>query len=271
MRTAAAGTGVGTSPGAARGEPPLICTAGLGVRFGDLDAVVDVDLDVHTGEVVAVIGPSGGGKSTFLRCLNLLQLPTAGRLQLDGEVIVDADAGRFPVGRRLTGLRREIGMVFQSFNLFPHLTALDNVVLAQVHVLKRTTEEARERGREILARVGLESKAESRPAHCSGGQQQRIAIARALALDPRLMLFDEPTSALDPELGVEVLAVMRELVSDGMTTVVVTHEMAFAAEVADRIVFMSDGRILESGPPERVLREPEHERTRRFLQAVLQR
>jgi len=256
--------------GGAKGAP-LVRAEGLGVRFGELDALIDVDLEVGAGEVVAVIGPSGGGKSTFLRCLNLLEPPTAGRVYLDDELIVDADAQQFPIGRRLTALRRQVGMVFQSFNLFPHLTALENVTLAQIHALKRPEAEAAARGRELLARVGLSPQADKRPMHCSGGQQQRIAIARALALDPRLMLFDEPTSALDPELGIEVLDVMRELVRDGMTMVVVTHEMAFAAEAANRIVFMADGRVVESGPPERILREPQHVRTKRFLEAVLQR
>ena len=251
--------------------PPLVRTEGLGVRFGDLDALAEVDLEVRPSEVVAIIGPSGGGKSTFLRCLNLLELPTSGRLVLDGEVVADADAPSFPTGRVLLGIRRQIGMVFQSFNLFPHLTALENVTLAQVHALGRSKQEARRRGLELLERVGLEEKAASRPAHCSGGQQQRIAIARALALEPRLMLFDEPTSALDPELGVEVLSVMRELAHSGMTMVVVTHEMAFAAEAADRIVFMADGRVVEIGTPDRLLRDPQQPRTQRFLQAVLER
>ena len=255
--------------GAGADGAPLIRTEGVGVRFGAVEALADVDLEVRTGEVVAVIGPSGGGKSTFLRCLNLLEPPTSGRLFLDGRLIADADESRFPPSRELTALRRQIGMVFQSFNLFPHLTALENVTLGQVHGLRRSKADARRRGHELLERVGLAAKADARPAHLSGGQQQRVAIARALALDPRLMLFDEPTSALDPELGADVLAVMRELVEEGMTMVVVTHEMAFAEEVADRIVFMADGRIVEQGPPEAVLREPQHQRTRTFLEAVL--
>jgi len=263
--------GRGDRASAAATADALIRTEALGVRFGDLVALADVELEVACGEVVAVIGPSGGGKSTFLRCLNLLELPTSGRLLLDGEVVADADTGRFPSGRPLLQLRRQVGMVFQSFNLFPHLTALENVTLAQIHALGRSNEEARARGLELLARVGLSDKAATRPAHCSGGQQQRIAIARALALEPRLMLFDEPTSALDPELGVEVLNVMRELAREGMTMVVVTHEMAFAAEVADRIVFMAEGRVVETGPPELLLHDPREPRTRRFLEAVLER
>jgi polar amino acid transport system ATP-binding protein len=254
------------------GQPavPVVEIRGLGVRFGDHDAVRDVSLSVAAGEVVAVIGPSGSGKSTLLRCINHLERPTAGRILLDGTVLADAGA-RDPSPRELAALRQKVGMVFQSFNLFPHLTGLENVMLAQVKALGRSKHEARRRSLELLDRVGLSGKADSRPRHCSGGEQQRIAIARALALDPHVMLFDEPTSALDPELGAEVLAVMRELARDGMTMIVVTHEMHFAEDVAQRIVFMADGRIVEQGPPAHVLRAPAHERTRRFLRVVFER
>jgi polar amino acid transport system ATP-binding protein len=249
---------------------PIIQVESLGVCFGREDAVADVDIEVSAGEVVAVIGPSGSGKSTLLRCINHLQRPTTGRVLIDGVPIADPN-GSEPKAAELARLRREVGMVFQSFNLFPHLRAVENVMLAQVHALGRSKDEARERSLQLLKRVGLEDQAESRPAQCSGGQQQRIAIARALALDPKVMLFDEPTSALDPELGAEVLVVMRELVDDGMTMMVVTHEMHFAEDVADRVVFMSEGRIVEEGPPASVLRAPTQERTQRFLRAVLDR
>jgi len=249
---------------------PVLQVESLGMSFGTHRALVDVDLTVTAGEVVGVIGPSGSGKSTLLRCINHLERPTSGRVLIDGAVIADAQ-GREPNPRELAALRRQVGMVFQSFNLFPHLTALENVMLGQVRVLGRSKEEARRRGLELLERVGIAEKAHSRPRRCSGGQQQRIAIARALALDPRLMLFDEPTSALDPELGVEVLNVMRELAAEGMTMVVVTHEMHFAEDVADRILFMADGRIVEEGEPRQLLKAPRHERTRRFLRAVLDR
>jgi polar amino acid transport system ATP-binding protein len=259
---------------AARNEPatgvPVVRIEQLRVAFGDELAVCGVDLDVAAGEVVAVIGPSGSGKTTLLRCINHLQAPTAGRVLIDGVPIADP-GGREPAPKELAVLRRKVGMVFQAFNLFPHLTALENVTLAQVHALGRSKEDADRRGVELLERVGLAEKARSRPASCSGGQQQRIAIARALALDPRVMLFDEPTSALDPELGAEVLTVMRELAAEGMTMIVVTHEMHFAQEVADRVVFMADGRVVEEGPPAELLRAPRHERTRRFLRAVLGR
>ncbi|MGH3661757.1 MAG: amino acid ABC transporter ATP-binding protein [Micromonosporaceae bacterium] len=249
---------------------PMVRTERLGVRYRGCEAVADVSLDVAGGEVVAVIGPSGSGKSTFLRCVNHLQRPTSGRVLIDGAVTADA-AQKQPRTAELARLRRRVGMVFQSFNLFPHLSTLENVMLAQVHALHRPKEQARQRGMDLLERVGLSDKADSRPAQCSGGQQQRTAIARALALDPTVMLFDEPTSALDPELGAEVLAVMRELVSDGMTMIVVTHEMHFAEDVADRVVFMADGRVVEEGPPSTVLRSPTHQRTQQFLRAVLNR
>ena len=255
---------------AAQNGPPVVTVEGLGVDFGAHSALVDVNLTVRAGEVVGVIGPSGSGKSTLLRCINHLEAPTAGRVLIEGVPIADPAHGD-PTPKELAVLRRRVGMVFQSFNLFPHLTALENVMLAQVKALGRSKEDARRRSIELLERVGISEKADVRPSRCSGGQQQRIAIARALALDPRLMLFDEPTSALDPELGVEVLNVMRELAADGMTMIVVTHEMHFAEDVADRILFMADGRILEEGDPQTLLRAPTHERTRRFLRAVLDR
>jgi len=237
-------------------------------RYGDHVVLEDVSLDVAAGEVVAMIGPSGAGKSTALRCTNLLETPDGGRIVV-GDQVVDAGAG---VSQADTmKLRRTAGMVFQSFNLFPHLTVLRNVSLAQERVLGRSRRDADARSRELLARVGLESKADTYPGRSSGGQQQRIAIARALALDPHVMLFDEPTSALDPELGLDVLEVMRELADEGMTMIVVTHEMHFARDVSDRVVVMADGGIVESGPPAQVLADPQHERTRRFLRAVMDR
>ncbi|MBX5212142.1 amino acid ABC transporter ATP-binding protein [Rhizobium sp. NZLR11] len=241
----------------------------MSVSFGNLEVVKQVDLSVRKGEVVAIIGPSGSGKSTFLRCFNYLQPPTSGTLTINGEVVVNA--GKTPTNSDLLKLRRKIGMCFQSFNLFPHLTAVENIDLAQVSALGRSKRDARARSMELLKRVGLESKADTKPARCSGGQQQRIAIARALALDPEMMLFDEPTSALDPELGHEVLAVMRELANSGMTMIVVTHEMRFAENVADRIMFMADGKAVELGEPRQVLRSPVNERTQKFLSMVFDR
>ncbi len=231
-------------------------------RFGDTTVLDAVDLDVATGEVVCVIGPSGSGKSTLLRCLNLLERPTAGRVFLGDDELTAPDA---PVN----ALRQRLGMVFQSFNLFPHRTVLDNVTMAPVAVLGIDRASARERGLAMLARVGLADRADEHPARLSGGQQQRVAIARALAMEPDAMLFDEVTSALDPELVKDVLAVMRSLAEGGMTMVVVTHEMGFAREMGDRVVFMDEGRIVEEGSPAAVLGAPTHERTKRFLSRVL--
>jgi len=241
-------------------------------NFGALQVLKGVSLEVARGEVLCLIGPSGSGKSTFLRCINHLEQVDAGRLYVDGDLV-----GYRQKGDKLYELhpreaakqRRDIGMVFQHFNLFPHRTALENIIEAPTQVKKVPKAKALERGRELLKRVGMAEKADAYPAQLSGGQQQRVAIARALAMDPKLMLFDEPTSALDPELVGEVLAVMRELADSGMTMVVVTHEMGFAREVADQLVFMDGGVVVESGPPREVLTQPEHERTKAFLSRLL--
>jgi polar amino acid transport system ATP-binding protein len=230
--------------------------------FGDLEVLKGIDFRVGHGEVVCVIGPSGSGKSTLLRCVNRLEEPTGGQIFVEGADMTDPDAD-------VDALRARIGMVFQSFNLFPHLTVLRNLTLPQRRVLKRSRDEAKAVARRNLERVGLLDKIDEYPAHLSGGQQQRVAIARALSMDPDMMLFDEPTSALDPELVGEVLEVMRSLASEGMTMMVVTHEMGFAREVADRVVFMDDGVVVEEAPPAQLLSDPQHERTRRFLQMVL--
>ncbi|AIA07347.1 amino acid ABC transporter ATP-binding protein [Streptomyces noursei] len=235
---------------------------GLHKAFGAVEVLRGIDFSVARGEVVCVIGPSGSGKSTLLRCVNLLEEPSAGRITVAGTEVTDPDVD-------IDRVRRGIGMVFQSFNLFPHLTALENLTIAQRRVLRRDRAAAERVARDQLARVGLGDKAAAYPAQLSGGQQQRVAIARALAMAPELMLFDEPTSALDPELVGDVLAVMRSLARDGMTMLVVTHEMGFAREVADRVVFMDGGRIVEEGAPERVVGAPRHERTRAFLSRVL--
>ncbi|GGI04427.1 amino acid ABC transporter ATP-binding protein [Egicoccus halophilus] len=230
--------------------------------FGDLEVLCGIDFRVAPGEVVCVIGPSGSGKSTLLRCVNRLEEPTSGQILIEGEDITDPDAD-------VDALRSRIGMVFQSFNLFPHLSVLRNLTLAQRRVRKRSKGEAAEVARSNLERVGLSDKVDAYPAHLSGGQQQRVAIARALSMEPDMMLFDEPTSALDPELVGEVLEVMRRLADEGMTMMVVTHEMGFAREVADRVVFMDGGVVVEEGPPSEVLVAPKHERTRQFLQMVI--
>ncbi|MFC0626850.1 amino acid ABC transporter ATP-binding protein [Kribbella deserti] len=230
--------------------------------FGDNHVLRGIDFTVEQGEVVCVIGPSGSGKSTLLRCVNLLEQPQQGQVFVRGEDITDPDC-------HLDDARKHIGMVFQQFNLFPHLSVLQNCTVAQVTVLKRKPAEANEIARANLERVGLTEKVDAYPAQLSGGQMQRVAIARALSMDPALMLFDEPTSALDPELVGDVLTVMRKLALDGMTMLVVTHEMAFAREVADRVVFMDGGVIVEQGPPEEVIGNPQQERTKTFLRRVL--
>ena len=230
--------------------------------FGDLEVLRGIDMEVRAGEVVCVIGPSGSGKSTLLRCVNLLEEPTSGTVTVDGTELTDPECD-------IDAARRGIGMVFQQFNLFPHLSALGNVTIAQRKVLRRSAQEAGRIALENLQRVGLADKVGSYPAQLSGGQQQRVAIARALAMGPKVMLFDEPTSALDPELVGDVLGVMRRLAVDGMTMMVVTHEMSFAREVADRVVFMDGGVIVEQGPAADVIGNPGNERTRTFLSRVL--
>ena len=230
--------------------------------FGELEVLRGISTTIKHGEVVCLLGPSGSGKSTLLRCVNLLEQPTSGTILIEGEDITGEDAD-------VDGLRTRIGMVFQQFNLFPHLTVLRNLRIAQRKVLGRSTDEANRIAEEMLARVGLSEKINEHPSRLSGGQQQRVAIARALCMNPDMMLFDEPTSALDPELIGEVLDVMRELAEAGMTMLVVTHEMGFALHVADRVIFMDGGVIVEEGPPRDVLRNPQHERTKLFLSQIL--
>jgi len=239
--------------------------------FGQLDVLKGIDLQVPRGEVACLIGPSGSGKSTFLRCVNHLEKVTAGRLYVDGELIGyrERDGVLHEISERDAARQRaDIGMVFQQFNLFPHRTALENIIEAPVHVKGMSVKDAKRRGMELLEQVGLAHKAGAYPVQLSGGQQQRVAIARAVAMDPKLMLFDEPTSALDPELVGEVLRVMKELANDGMSMLVVTHEMGFAREVADKVVFMDGGRVVESGPPSEVLDNPKEGRTRAFLSSL---
>jgi polar amino acid transport system ATP-binding protein len=233
-------------------------------RFGTLEVLRGIDLTVPKGSVVCVLGPSGSGKSTLLRCINLLEPPDEGRIVIEGKEITGGGGGD-----DLDYVRRRVGMVFQQFNLFPHKSALENVRLAQEKVLGRSREEATAKAHELLARVGLSDKADEYPDRLSGGQQQRVAIARALAMDPYVMLFDEVTSALDPELIKEVLDVMRELAAEGMTMIVVTHEIGFARDVANDVVFMDEGVIVEEGPVRRVIDAPREERTKRFLGLVL--
>ncbi|MCV7131759.1 amino acid ABC transporter ATP-binding protein [Mycobacterium hodleri] len=246
----------------------------VGVRksYGHIEVLRGVDMEVHRGQVVCLLGPSGAGKSTFLRCLNHLESVDEGEVWVDGKPIgFELRNGKLYELRErdVAKQRRDIGMVFQRFNLFGHRTALENVVEGPIRVLGTAPDVARKEGLELLDRVGLGQRGDAYPAQLSGGQQQRVAIARSLAMKPKLMLFDEPTSALDPELVGEVLAVMNGLAADGMTMVVVTHEIAFAAEAADEVVFMADGAVVETGPPERILKSPEHERTRQFLARVL--
>jgi polar amino acid transport system ATP-binding protein len=250
----------------------MVRAEGVRKSYGHFDALRGIDLEVATGEVMCLIGPSGSGKSTFLRCINHLEKVDAGRLEVDGELVgYRQHGGRLYElrDREVCAKRAEIGMVFQRFNLFPHMTAVENVTLGPVKVKGVGKSEAGERARALLARVGLADKLTAYPNQLSGGQQQRVAIARALAMQPKLMLFDEPTSALDPELVGEVLDVMRGLADDGMTMVVVTHEIGFAREVGDNLVFMDAGAVVESGPPREVIANPQSERTRAFLAKVL--
>jgi len=241
---------------------PAIEVCGLRKSFGDNEVLKGIDLTVAGGEVVCIIGPSGSGKSTLLRSVNVLEEPTSGEVLIEGIDITDEDTD-------IDRVRTRIGMVFQSFNLFPHLSVLGNLTLTQRHVKKRSKREAERIAHEMLGRVGLAEKADAYPSHLSGGQQQRVAIARALCMNPDMMLFDEPTSALDPELVGEVLQVMRSLADEGMTMLVVTHEMGFAREVGSRLIFMDGGVIVEEGNPREVLANPQHARTQDFLSRVL--
>ena len=251
-----------TTEHATRHEGAAIDVIQLHKSFGDLKVLEGIDFHVEDGEVVCVIGPSGSGKSTLLRCVNRLEEPNSGTILIEGEDITDPDAD-------VDAIRTRIGMVFQQFNLFPHLTTLGNLTIAQRRVLKRSKKEAEEVALRNLEKVGLGDRGHTYPNHLSGGQKQRVAIARALSMDPDMMLFDEPTSALDPELVGEVLEVMRALAREGMTMMVVTHEMGFAREVGDRVVFMDGGVVVEEGPPKQLINDPQEPRTKAFLSQVL--
>lgn len=240
----------------------MLVVKNLKKNFGENQVLKGIDEHIKQGEVVCVIGPSGSGKSTFLRCLNLLEEPTSGEIYLDGEQI---NAEKTDINK----VRQKLGMVFQNFNLFPHKTVMENIILAPVNVLGKTAEESEKTGLELLKRVGLEDKKDAYPSSLSGGQKQRVAIARALAMNPEAMLFDEPTSALDPEMVGDVLEVMRDLAKKGMTMIIVTHEMGFAREVADRVIFMDEGYLVEEGSPENIFDNPKEERVREFLEKVL--
>lgn len=240
----------------------MLVVKNLKKNFGENQVLKGIDEHIKQGEVVCVIGPSGSGKSTFLRCLNLLEEPTSGEIYLDGEQI---NAEKTDINK----VRQKLGMVFQNFNLFPHKTVMENIILAPINVLGKTAEESEKTGLELLKRVGLEDKKDAYPSSLSGGQKQRVAIARALAMNPEAMLFDEPTSALDPEMVGDVLEVMRDLAKKGMTMIIVTHEMGFAREVADRVIFMDEGYLIEEGSPENIFDNPKEERVREFLEKVL--
>ncbi len=250
---------------------PLVHAVNVHKSFHGVEVLKGIDIDVAPGEVICLLGPSGSGKTTFLRCINQLETIQGGRIWIDGDLAgyTEKNGKLHRLGdKQIAAQRREIGMVFQRFNLFPHMTALENIMEAPVQVRGTSKRDAEKRARELLGRVGLGERCDAYPAQLSGGQQQRVAIARALAMDPKLMLFDEPTSALDPELVGEVLSVMRELASAGMTMIVVTHEMGFAREVADRVVFMDGGVVVEQGPPSEVINHPQHERTKSFLSRI---
>ncbi|WP_068675568.1 amino acid ABC transporter ATP-binding protein [Oceanobacillus sp. Castelsardo] len=240
----------------------MIKVENLHKSFGEHEVLKGIDCEIHSSEVLCVIGPSGSGKSTFLRCLNMLESITSGQVTVDGFNLKDKKTN-------INMVRTEVGMVFQQFNLFPHKTVIENIMLAPMKVRKLSKNEAKERGLKLLKKVGLSDKADKYPSSLSGGQQQRVAIARALAMEPKLMLFDEPTSALDPELVGEVLEVMKQLANEGMTMVVVTHEMGFAREVADRVLFMDEGIIMEEGSPDVIFSNPTSDRTKEFLDKVL--
>ena len=240
----------------------ILSVKNLSKSFGELEVLKDINVDIAEGEVISVIGPSGSGKSTFLRCINLLETPNSGTITYNGDIV---NAPKYDKRR----LHQEVGMVFQRFNLFPHKTVLDNIMLAPLKLKRGSKAEIREHALELLDKVGLKSKADEMPGNLSGGQQQRVAIARALAMNPRVLLFDEPTSALDPELVGEVLKVMQDLAEEGMTMVVVTHEMGFAREVSNHLIFMEGGYIVEEGDPKEIFANPKNERTRKFLSSVL--
>jgi len=240
----------------------MISVRNLHKSFGTNAVLTDISIDIFSQEVVVVIGPSGSGKSTFLRCLNLLEQPQNGEIVIEGTSLMD-------VSTNINAIRTELGMVFQQFNLFPHMKVIENIMLAPMQVRKWSPNKARQKALELLQKVGLSEKAEMYPASLSGGQAQRVAIARALAMEPKIMLFDEPTSALDPEMVGEVLAVMKDLAREGMTMIVVTHEMGFAREVGDRVLFMEQGEIVEEGSPEQLFGNPVQERTQSFLSKVL--
>ncbi len=248
-----------------KAKPSMVRLEKVNKHFGKLHVMQDIDLEVVPGEVVVIVGASGSGKSTLIRCVNGLEEFQGGRIEVDGnELLPDGKSGK-----SLQAVRTEVGMVFQQFNLFPHLSVRDNVTLAPMKVRGWSREKALETAHRLLERVGIQDQADKYPSQLSGGQQQRVALARALAMEPRLMLFDEPTSALDPEMIGEVLDAMRELAKEGMTMMIVTHEMGFAREVADRVIFVHDGQIVEEGPPQEVLDNPQQERTRSFLSRVL--
>jgi polar amino acid transport system ATP-binding protein len=272
LRRAATGSPAGGDAGP--GADPLVRLVGIRKSFGSLEVLRGISLDVARGEVLSLIGPSGSGKTTLLRCVNFLERPTAGEVWIDGRRIGQGERRgrlRYLSDRELAPERVEIGFVFQRFNLFPHLTALGNVALAPRRARGLARVDAEALGREMLAKVGLGHKADDYPERLSGGQQQRVAIARVLAMQPKLILFDEPTSALDPELVGEVLKVMRRLAEEGRTMMIVTHEIRFAGDVSDRVIFMDEGAIVEQDSPDVILRRPAHERTRSFLRKVIER
>jgi polar amino acid transport system ATP-binding protein len=265
-------TGTAGRPAKPAGAP-LVHAVNVTKAFHGTEVLKGIDMDVRPGEVVCLLGPSGSGKTTFLRCINQLETIDGGRIWVDGDLMGYEDRGgtlHRLTEKRIASQRRDIGMVFQRFNLFPHLTAIENIMEAPIQVKGERKKDVRDRALALLEQVGLKDKPDAYPGQLSGGQQQRVAIARALAMKPKLMLFDEPTSALDPELVGEVLRVMRQLAHDGMTMIVVTHEMGFAREVADRVVFMDGGVVVEEGPPNEVISNPQHERTRSFLQRMRQ-